>query len=137
MTFSFLELPCLRTIRSFLLLGALFFLIGGHWAVFQSVAWVQMVESYSHEGSFQKAVEKTFSGRHPCSLCKKISAERQKETKTSFPLEKKEAFSTFLVAAFLALTLPLFPKEFSYPSFLKNHYSPPVFPPLTRPPMGN
>lgn len=136
MPLTFLESPFLKAIRTVSLLTAFFLLIGGHWAVLQSVAWGKMVASYSREGSLEKAVEKTFSGQHPCSLCKKISTERQKETKAPWSLEKKEAFSTFLMEASLSLLSPLIPKEFCYPLLLNHRYSPPIFPPLTPPPMS-
>jgi hypothetical protein len=44
-------------------------LVGGHWAALQSVAWVQMVISYSQQETLADALEKTFDGEHPCHLC--------------------------------------------------------------------
>jgi hypothetical protein len=56
-----------------------FALSGGHWAVFQTVAWAQMIRDYSRTATIVEAIAKTFNGRSPCGLCKKISEERQKE----------------------------------------------------------
>ena len=56
-----------------------FALSGGHWAVFQTIAWAQMIQDYSRTATIAEAIAKTFNGRSPCGLCKKISEERQKE----------------------------------------------------------
>jgi hypothetical protein len=64
-----------------LLVAALFFAIGGHWAVLQTVAWASMIVEYSHEGAVTTAVEKTFDGRHPCAICKAIQTRQQSEKK--------------------------------------------------------
>jgi hypothetical protein len=52
---------------------ALFLVAGGHWAMLQGVAWVTMVHDFSRGGSLTQAVEKTFDGKHPCAMCKKIA----------------------------------------------------------------
>ena len=72
---------------------ALFQICGGHWALLQSVAWVGMVISYSQEeASLPEALEKTFDGAHPCTLCKvvrdgKSDEQRQEETRTVAKLD--------------------------------------------------
>jgi hypothetical protein len=59
---------------------AMFAIAGGHWAVFQSVAWAGMVSDYSRTDGFTTAVQKTFSGEYPCAMCKRIAmAEKQQE----------------------------------------------------------
>lgn len=45
---------------------------GGHWFALQSVAWGRMIADFSRQDSFGTAVAKTFSGKHPCSLCLQI-----------------------------------------------------------------
>jgi len=59
--------------------------LGLHWAFLQSVAWVGMIVSYSHDASLAEAVSKTFDGKHPCCLCKMIQEggadEKQQEPK--------------------------------------------------------
>lgn len=59
-------------------------ILGGHWAVLQSVAWVKMFVEYAQEDSLHVALVKTFDGEHPCSICHTVSDGRKKE-------EKKEA----------------------------------------------
>ena len=60
---------------------ALTFSLGAHWAFLQSVAWVSMIVSYSRDASFVEAVGKTFDGNHPCCLCKAIKQGRSEEKK--------------------------------------------------------
>lgn len=53
--------------------------IGGHWFCLQSIAWANMLASYSQSCSLPEAVAKTFDGGHPCDLCKQISKARSQE----------------------------------------------------------
>jgi hypothetical protein len=61
------------------------FVLGGHWAILQSVAWVTMVASYSQKAPLKAALAKTFGGKHPCSICKFVAkgkkAEQKQETR--------------------------------------------------------
>ena len=78
--------------------------IGLHWALFQSVAWVGMVITYSQDGSLTQALVKTFDGKHPCSLCNQI-AQAQKSQKKSdrhFEVKKLEFISAGQVTALAA-----------------------------------
>ena len=80
---------------------AFFSIAGGHWAVLQSVAWAEMLHSYSQRsGSVAVAVEQTFDGQHPCELCQQIRAGRAKEHKESptAPTTKDDAKVKALVA---------------------------------------
>ncbi len=54
-------------------------LLGGHWTVLQSLAWMSMFARYAREGSLSIAFVKTFDGRHPCSLCLRIQEDREQE----------------------------------------------------------
>ncbi|HWF18083.1 MAG TPA: hypothetical protein VG754_02400, partial [Verrucomicrobiae bacterium] len=65
------------------LLGA----TGGHWAALQSVAWARMLADNARVAPLSIALEKTFDGKHPCSLCKKIAKGRQGEKKSDAQLE--------------------------------------------------
>ncbi len=47
--------------------------------MFQTIAWAQMIRDYSRTATIAEAIAKTFKGRSPCGLCKKISEKRQKE----------------------------------------------------------
>ena len=76
--------------------------IGLHWAFFQSVAWVNMVITYSQEGTLTQAFVKTFDGKHPCSLCNQI-AQAQKSQKKSdrhFEVKKLEFISAAQLITF-------------------------------------
>jgi hypothetical protein len=79
--------------------------IGGHWAFLQTVAWLGMVVSYSQEATLGAALEKTFDGKHPCSLCRVVQAGKQKEHKdVSLKVETKLDF--WLTRAASALDSP-------------------------------
>jgi hypothetical protein len=54
-------------------------LLGGHWMVLQTAAWVGMMVSYSERESVVVALEKTFDGAHPCVLCKVVKSGRYGE----------------------------------------------------------
>ena len=56
-------------------------LIGGHWFLLQSVAWVAMFNRFSQNNSLATALIKTFDGKHPCQLCKIIEENRKSDRK--------------------------------------------------------
>jgi hypothetical protein len=56
-------------------------LMGGHWAVLQSVAWVSMVIENVQTNSLPDALSKTFDGAHPCGLCKVVETGKSEEQK--------------------------------------------------------
>lgn len=85
----------------------MFAVAGGHWAVFQSIAWTQMVWDYSQqEGSVFAGAQKTFSGEAPCSMCKNIAAAKQQEEKTPATLKVDKKAEIFLVAFGGIIPLP-------------------------------
>jgi hypothetical protein len=59
--------------------------IGLHWIVLQSVAWTTMLAANLTCNSLHEAVQQTFDGKHPCSLCKAIAKGKQSEKKAEFP----------------------------------------------------
>ncbi len=67
--------------------------VGLHWELLQSVAWVNMVVNYSSAAPLKEALEKTFDGKHPCSLCNEIAKARQSEKQTVPTVAKKFEFS--------------------------------------------
>lgn len=72
--------PLLRKAGSVLAALAMFSVVGGHWAVLQTVAWTQMLADYARaSGSVVTAVEETFDGEHPCELCQRIAAAKKME----------------------------------------------------------
>jgi len=61
---------------------AFFAICGGHWAVLQTVAWAQMLRDYSQESGLAAAIQQTFSGERPCSMCVNIAQGQQKESQS-------------------------------------------------------
>lgn len=68
-----------------LLIAALLVATGGHWAVLQTVAWTNMLAENLQTGSWSEALTRTFDGKHPCTMCKQISAGKKSEKKAEFP----------------------------------------------------
>jgi len=55
---------------------------GSHWVLLQSVAWVGMTVDFSRTEALGTALQKTFDGQHPCTLCKLVDEGRKGERKT-------------------------------------------------------
>ena len=63
-----------------LVIFALVFSTGLHWAALQAVAWTTMLAANLRSNeSFSEAVAQTFDGEHPCPLCKAITAGKKSE----------------------------------------------------------
>ena len=75
--------------------------IGFHWAIFQSLAWVGMVVTYSQETTITEALAKTFDGQHPCALCKQIAKGKRSENKSDMPVQGKKLEFSFVAANFV------------------------------------
>ena len=76
-------------------------LLGGHWVVLQTAAWVGMTVEYSKTESLPEALSKTFDGKHPCKLCvavKQGRSEEQNQAQIKVSL-KTEAILTAIVSA--------------------------------------
>jgi hypothetical protein len=67
--------------------AAVFQLLGGHWAILQTAAWVGMVIEYSASDGLQIGLLKTFDGQHPCVLCNHIAQRTGSEKKHAAQLE--------------------------------------------------
>jgi len=67
--------------------------IGLHWSFLQSIAWTSMLVSNLSTSSFSQAVQRTFDGKHPCSLCKVIASGKKSEKRSERiqPLKKFDA----------------------------------------------
>jgi hypothetical protein len=92
----------MRRFGQYLVALSLILAVGGHWAFLQSVAWVGMAVNYSQDASLLVALQKTFSGEHPCKLCKAVGegkkAESQQETiKIEIKLEFLELASALIL----------------------------------------
>lgn len=113
----------LRRFAHVLMFLAMFCIAGGHWALFQTVAWVEMTRTYSVEqGSLLAGLEKTFSGKAPCSKCHRIQEQRQKEEKLP-SLVKVEKKIESLVAVRINWIAPQWSASFAYPPVLSCLYS--------------
>jgi hypothetical protein len=79
----------LRHLAKCLVIGTLFVSVGGHFALLQTLAWGNMLISYSRDASFAEAARRTFDGEHPCEMCKLVKKSRENEERK--PLVKAEA----------------------------------------------
>ena len=86
---------------------ALFLVAGGHWAMLQGVAWATMVRDFSKTGSLTEAVEKTFDGKHPCAMCKKLSNARASEEKAPVTVKVDKKAEVFVASARSESPMPL------------------------------
>jgi hypothetical protein len=75
----------LSLVRTFLTLACALYLGGAHWAVLQLTAWTGMLVARAPQQGLVEAVETTFSGAQPCSLCSAVQ-EGQKEEQKQQPL---------------------------------------------------
>jgi hypothetical protein len=75
-------------LSQYLVIGTLIVSMGGHLALLQTIAWGNMLADFSSKASLSEAVEKTFSGEHPCSLCKVVRKSKDGDEKR--PLLKSE-----------------------------------------------
>ena len=73
-----------------LLIVAFLAATGGHWAVFQTVAWTNMLADNLQTASLSEALSKTFDGKHPCNMCHEISAAKKSEKKSDLPNSGKK-----------------------------------------------
>jgi len=86
---------------------ALFLVAGGHWAMLQSVAWATMVKDFSKTGSLTEAVGKTFDGKHPCAMCKKLTNARASEEKAPVTLKVDKKAEVFVALIRSEVPMPL------------------------------
>jgi hypothetical protein len=75
---------------------ALLQILGGHWAVLQTTAWVGMIVQYSQRDGLTSGLAQTFDGEHPCAVCKAIQDGKKQEQKKT-PLLQVELKKDFLV----------------------------------------
>ncbi len=85
---------------------ALFFAIGGHFALLQGIAWTSMLRDFSRSESIGKAIDKIVDGKHPCGLCKKIAAARQSQSQEPVLLVSTKKFSDFITPLVSRLATP-------------------------------
>ena len=81
-------------------------------AVLQSVAWTKMLVDYSRTEGIAAAVEKTFDGQHPCTLCMKVQTtehEQQEQQATSPVPDIKGVIAPALIACMPSFVIVDFP----------------------------
>ena len=113
-----------------LLVATLTCSLGLHWALLQSVAWVNMAVHFSRSSPLTEALVKTFDGKHPCSLCKHISKSKSTEKKTDSTLDLKKQEFPYAASMFIFTPPTLYwevPEKASLASDLTD--APPVPPP--------
>ncbi len=99
-----------------LLVTALMVSIGAHWAVIQGAAWVRMAVEYTVEsGSVVDALEMTFDGMHPCSMCKVVQNGTQDEQKQQKDSQKQDISLLKLHAEVIAAIFIAPPKSVRSP----------------------
>jgi hypothetical protein len=72
----------LRRIGRVAIVFALCGVIGLQWAALQSIAWTAMLIEYSKHSTVCYAIQRTFDGAHPCSLCHAVSKAKSSEKKS-------------------------------------------------------
>lgn len=92
----------------------MFSVAGGHWAVLQTVAWTNMLWTYSQQSdSLLVGAKKTFSGEYPCEMCRKVAeGQKQEEKAPATAKTEKKAETYFACERFLPEPPPK--REFSY-----------------------
>ena len=80
-------------------------LLGGHWAILQTAAWVGMFVDYSKTEGLEAGIAKTFDGKHPCQLCLSIAKDKEKEGKQTANLNLAKLYLVFQAPGW-ALTPP-------------------------------
>jgi hypothetical protein len=108
--------------------------IGLHWVALQSVAWTNMLITYSKRGPLCQAITQTFDGAHPCSICHLVNVGKNSEKKSDLQaLTPKLDMICVCRAVCLWRPFVLFeypPRDFSFCQFVQ---SPPVPPPRSLP----
>ncbi len=99
--------PILRHAACAVMGLALFLVAGGHWAMLQGVAWAGMMKDFSRTGSLTEAVGKTFDGKHPCAMCKKIASARTHEEKAPVTAKVDKKAEVFVKSPASELPLPV------------------------------
>ncbi len=88
--------------------AALFFIIGGHWGVLQTVAWANMIWTYTtQDGSVLLGAKKTFDGEHPCPMCDSIKAAKKQEKKAPEILSSTKKIELFALNDASLLPVPV------------------------------
>jgi hypothetical protein len=66
-----------------------------------------MIRDYSQDKGIALAVKETFDGEHPCAMCLKISADKQKESREALPAQNKTEKPTTWLAVCPGTAVPM------------------------------
>lgn len=82
--------------------------IGAHWALLQTAAWVGMTISFARTEPVSVALGKTFSGKHPCAVCHLVREGRSAESagERDVPVKKETKLEFLAVSPGPALFPP-------------------------------
>jgi hypothetical protein len=85
-----------KRLSRFAVVLALVMVVGGHWALLQSVAWVGMTIEFSRTEPLDTAIQKTLDGQHPCNLCHFVAEGKKSERQTELvkPVTRLDLIST-------------------------------------------
>jgi hypothetical protein len=125
-----------RMVGGIVCLLALLMTLGAQWYVLQSVAWARMLVQFSRAEPLAEAIEKTFDGKHPCSLCIKIKAGREEEKREQQknPLAKAEFKpELFIESPELIAPVPDFLSDDAVPFVPHRRFGPSYSPPTPPP----
>lgn len=92
-------LPKLSRFSKVIVVVALALSIGVQWPLIQSIAWLNMLVTFSTQEGIQQAVVKTFDGKHPCKLCKFVDEGKQAEKESQTKDSVKKLDATILVTS--------------------------------------
>lgn len=76
---------------------ALLQILGGHWALLQTSAWLGMIVQYSQQAGLKAGLVQTFDGEHPCSICKAVEGGKKHEQQKA-PLLQAELKKDYLAS---------------------------------------
>jgi len=94
---------------------AMFFIIGGHWGLLQTVAWTQMIWTYTtQDGSVLAGAKKTFDGEHPCHMCESIKHAKKQEKKSPETIAATKKIELLALESSRILPLPA-SADFQFP----------------------
>jgi hypothetical protein len=118
-----------RRLASIFILVAYLFSNGGHWCVLQSIAWVNMVQDFSESVSTWQAVKMAVSGQYPCSLCKKITTEKQKSHEAFLKLPETQKIISLSSSFHIPTVMGKTPHPLPYLQYGTLRFSEPPTPP--------
>jgi len=81
---------------------ALLQILGGHWALLQTSAWLGMIVQYSQRAGLKAGLVQTFDGKRPCPVCK-ANQDGKKQEQKKVPVLQAELKKDYLALISLSL----------------------------------